>query len=58
MSPFEEYLEKSKEIRSNYAVQIAQNPIQKQQLEEEMKTILAKLLDECEAKEIERSKHI
>ena len=58
MSPFEEYLKQSKEIKADYAIQIAQNPAQKQQLEEEMKTILAILLDECEAKEIARSKHI
>ena len=58
MTPFEEYLKKSKEIRADYAILIAQKPAQKQQLEEEMKSILAKLLDECEAKEIERSKHL
>jgi hypothetical protein len=58
MTPFNEYLEKSKELRAEYNSLIAQNPAQKEQLEKELKDILAKLLDEAEAKEIERSKHL
>jgi len=58
MTPFNEYLERSKELRAEYNSLIAQNPAQKEQLEKELKDILAKLLDEAEAKEIERSKHL
>lgn len=58
MTPFEEYLVKSKEIKEDYAIRIAQNLAQKQQLEAEMKEVLSKLLDEAEAKEIARSKHV
>lgn len=58
MTPFEEYLAKSKEIRATYAARIAQNSAQKQQLEEEMKSILAELLNTAEAKEIAYYKHI
>jgi len=58
MTPFEEYLVKSKEIRAAYAIRIAQDSTQKQQLEKELKDTLAKLLDDAEAKEIERSKHL
>jgi hypothetical protein len=58
MTPFNEYLERSKELRAEYNSLIAQNPAQKEQLEKELKDILAKLLDEAEAKEIERCKHL
>lgn len=58
MTPFNEYLEKSKELKAEYNSLIAQNPAQKEQLEKELKDILTKLLDEAEAKEIERSKHL
>lgn len=58
MSPFNEYLEKSKELRAEYKALIEANPTRKEQLETELKTLLAKLLDEAEAKEIERSKHL
>lgn len=58
MTPFNEYLERSKELRVEYNSLIAQNPAQKEQLEKELKDILTKLLDEAEAKEIERSKHL
>ena len=58
MTPFNEYLERSKELRAEYAAKIEQNPAQKEVLEKELKDILAKLLDEAEAKEIERSKHL
>ena len=58
MTPFNEYLERSKELKAEYNSLIAQNPAQKEQLEKELKDILAKLLDEAEAKEIERSKHL
>ena len=58
MTPFQEYLDKAKILKEEYALKIAQNSSQKQQLEKELKDILAKLLDEAEAKEIERSKHL
>lgn len=58
MTPFNEYLEKSKALRAEYATKIEQNPAQKEVLEKELKDVLAKLLDEAEAKEIERSKHL
>lgn len=58
MTPFQEYLDKAKTLREEYTLKIAQNSSQKQQLEKELKDILAKLLDEAEAKEIERSKHL
>lgn len=58
MTPFQEYLNKAKILREEYTLKIAQNPAQKEQLEKELKDILAKLLDEAEAKEIERSKHL
>lgn len=58
MTPFQEYLDKAKTLKEEYTLKIAQNSSQKQQLEKELKDILAKLLDEAEAKEIERSKHL
>lgn len=58
MSPFDEYLIKAKQIREDYSNRIANNPEQKDALEKELKETLAKLLDEAEAKEIERSKHL
>lgn len=58
MTPFQEYLDKAKQLKEEYTLKIAQNSSQKQQLEKELKDILAKLLDEAEAKEIERSKHL
>lgn len=58
MTPFEEYLAKAKEARAEYANRIANNPDQKDALEKELKELLAKWLDEAEAKEIERSKHL
>ena len=58
MTPFQEYLDKAKTLKEEYMLKIAQNSSQKQQLEKELKDILAKLLDEAEAKEIERSKHL
>lgn len=58
MSPFDEYLIKAKQIREDYSNRIANNPEQKDALENELKETLAKLLDEAEAKEIERSKHL
>lgn len=58
MTPFQEYLDKAKILKEEYALKIAQNSSQKQQLEKELKDILTKLLDEAEAKEIERSKHL
>jgi len=58
MTPFEEYLTKAKEARAEYANRIANNPAQKDILEKELKELLAKWLDEAEAKEIERSKHL
>lgn len=58
MSPFQEYLEKSKEVRAEYAERINNNPAQADQLNKELKEVLSKLLDECEAKEIARSKHL
>lgn len=58
MTPFQEYLDKAKILKEEYTLKIAQNSSQKQQLEKELKEILAKLLDEAEAKEIERSKHL
>ena len=51
-------LDKAKILKEEYTLKIAQNSSQKQQLEKELKDILAKLLDEAEAKEIERSKHL
>ena len=58
MTPFQEYLDKAKILKEEYTLKIAQNSSQKQQLEKELKDILAKLLDEAEAKEIARSKHL
>lgn len=58
MTPFQEYLDKAKILREEYTLKIAQNPSQKQRLEKELKEVLAKILDEAEAKEIERSKHL
>lgn len=58
MTPFQEYLDKAKVLKEEYTLKIAQNSSQKQQLEKELKEVLAKLLDEAEAKEIERSKHL
>lgn len=58
MTPFNEYLEKSKVLRVEYKEKIEKNPAQKEELEKELKDILAKLIDEAEAKEIERSKHL
>lgn len=58
MTPFEEYLAKAKEAREEYAKRIADNPAQKDTLEKELKELLSKLIDEAEAKEIERSKHL
>lgn len=58
MTPFQEYLDKAKILKEEYTLKIAQNSSQKQQLEKELKEVLAKLLDEAEAKEIERSKHL
>ena len=58
MSPFEEYLQKSAQIREEYKILIESNPEQKESLQAELKTILSKLLDECEQKEIERSKYL
>ena len=58
MTPFNEYLEKSKALRAEYNALIANNPAQKDELEKELKALLAKLLDEAEAKEIARSKFL
>lgn len=58
MAPFQEYLMKAKEVRENYSNLIANNPAQKDALEKEMKEVLAKLLDECEKKELEATKHV
>lgn len=58
MTTFEEYLAKAKEAREDYSNRIANNPAQKDALEKELKELLAKWLDEAEAKEIERSKHL
>jgi hypothetical protein len=58
MTPFNEYLEKSKALRAEYNTLIANNPAQKDELEKELKDLLAKLLDEAEAKEIARSKFL
>lgn len=58
MTPFEEYLVKAKEARQDYSNRIANNLEQKDALEKELKALLAKLIDEAEAKEIERSKHL
>lgn len=58
MTPFEEYLAKAKEAREDYSKRIANNPEQKDALEAELKALLAKWIDEAEAKEIERSKHL
>lgn len=58
MTPFNEYLTRAKELRAEYATLIANNPAQKEELEKELKDTLAKLLDEAEAKEIARCKHL
>lgn len=58
MTPFNEYLTRAKELRAEYAALIANNPEQKDTLEKELKDTLAKLLDEAEAKEIARCKHL
>lgn len=51
MTPFQEYQQQAKQIREEYMLKIAQNPNQEQQLKEELKKLLSKLIDECEAKE-------
>jgi len=58
MSPFEQYLKESKEIREKYQVLIMANPNRKDELLSEMNSILKQKLDECEQKEIERSKYL
>lgn len=58
MSPFDQYLLEAKEIREHYNILIEEKPAQKDQLLAEMKELLQKKLDECEQKEIERSKHL
>lgn len=58
MSPFQEYLNKAKEAREDYSNRIANNPEQKDALEKELKELLAKLLDECEKKELEATKYV
>lgn len=58
MSPFEQYLKESKEIREKYQVLIMANPNRKNELLSEMNSILKQKLDECEQKEIERSKYL
>ena len=58
MPPFQEYLIKAKEAREDYSNRIANNPEQKDALEKELKELLAKLLDDCEKKELEAAKHI
>ena len=58
MSPFQEYQEKAKELRAEYAQRIKDNPAQQSELEQELKQLLAKLLDEAEQKEILRSKYL
>lgn len=58
MSPFQEYLNKAKEAREDYSNRIANNPEQKDALEKELKELLAKLLDDCEKKELEATKYV
>lgn len=58
MSPFQEYLNKAKEAREDYSNRIANNPEQKDALEKELKEVLAKLLDDCEKKELEATKYV
>ena len=58
MTPFEEYLAKAKEAREDYSKRIVNNPEQKDTLKKELKELLSKLIDEAEAKEIERAKHL
>ena len=58
MSPFQEYQEKAKELRAEYTQRIKDNPAQQSELEQELKQLLAKLLDEAEQKEILRSKYL
>lgn len=58
MTPFEQYLEEAKRIRAEYKVLIDNNPAQKDQLLSEMNSLISKKLDEAEAKEIERCKHL
>lgn len=58
MTPFEQYMSEAKQIREYYRQLIEQNPAQKDRLLSEMNSILNRKLDECEQKEIERSKHV
>ena len=58
MAPFQEYLMKAKEAREDYSNRIANNPAQKDALEKELKEVLAKLLDDCEKKELEATKYV
>lgn len=58
MSPFNEYLEKSAELRKEYKILIEANPDQKDTLEKELKDKVAALLDICEKKELEATKHL
>lgn len=58
MSPFQEFQLKAKEAREDYSNRIANNPEQKDALEKELKEVLAKLLDDCEKKELEATKHV
>ena len=58
MSPFQEFQLKAKEAREDYSNRIVNNPEQKDALEKELKEVLAKLLDDCEKKEVEATKHV
>lgn len=58
MSPFQEFQLKAKEVREDYSNRIANNPEQKDALEKELKEVLARLLDDCEKKELEATKHV
>lgn len=58
MTPFEKYMEESKQIREKYNILMLANPERKPELLIEMQNLLASKLDECEKQEIERSKHL
>jgi len=58
MSPFDQYLLEAKQIREHYNSLIQQDPSKKEELLLEMNSLIQKKLDECEQKEIERSKHL
>ena len=51
MTPFDKYLEESKQVKEKYDIAIAANPERKPELLVEMHRVLAEMLDKCEKEE-------